>query len=328
MELIRGLHNITSRHQGCVLTIGNFDGVHFGHQSVLTRLAKQAKVLGLPSAVMIFEPQPREFFAPDTAPARLSRLRDKFVHLKELGIERLICVSFNDQLAALSAELFIEELLVKKLAVKHLVVGDDFRFGLKRSGNFDTLLAAGQQYGFEVVNMQTYRPADINNKSALGTVDAQRVSTQRVSSTLVRKTLERSDFKLAASLLGREYSISGRVVYGRQLGRTLGVPTANILLKRQNSPLQGVFLVEVLGASEKKLHGVANIGKRPSIDNSSGEVQLEVHIFDFSGQLYHKHLEVIMKQKLREEMKFASLEELKQQIKLDIASAKAILAKA
>jgi len=318
MELIRGLHNIKARHRGCVLTIGNFDGVHFGHQAVLSRLVEQARQMAMPSAVMIFEPQPREFFTPDSAPARLSRLRDKYQHLAELGIDRLICISFNRHLAAFTAEQFIEELLVKKLAVKHLVVGDDFRFGIKRSGNFETLKTAGRHFGFNVVNMQTYRHSDI-------ACDDLSQTKRRVSSTLVRDALNKNDFELASSLLGREFSISGRVVYGRQLGRTLGVPTANILLKRHNSPLQGVFLVEIKGINSRVFQGVANIGNRPSVDNSSGEVQLEVHIFDFSGQLYHKHLDVIIKRKLREELKFSSLDALKEQINLDISLAKQLL---
>ena len=316
MELVRGLHNIKARHKGCVLTIGNFDGVHFGHQAVLSRLVEKAKKMDLPSAVMIFEPQPREFFTPSTAPARLSRWRDKYTELQKLGIDRLICVSFNRHLAAYSARDFIELLLVNKLAVKHLVVGDDFRFGLSRGGNFATLKAAGSEHGFDVVSMDTYRQAA--------------VSDNRVSSTLVRQALKNSDFKLASSLLGREFSISGRVVYGRQLGRTLGVPTANILLKRFNSPLQGVFLVEAFvlelgGMTSRALQGVANIGTRPTVEHLPQEMQLEVHLFDFSGSLYHKHLHVVIKRKLRDEIKFDSLDALKQQINLDIALAKSDL---
>lgn len=304
MELIRGIHNIQSHHHGCVLTIGNFDGVHLGHQAVLKQVAEHSKALNLPSVVMTFEPQPLERFAKDKAPARLTRLRDKVVQLNKLSLDRLLCVNFTAEFAQIEAQAFIRDLLVERLGVKFLVVGDDFCFGRQRQGNFELLKAAGERYGFEVVSTQSFC-----------------LQTARVSSTLIRQALADDRFDDAATMLGREYSIQGRVSHGRKLGRTIGFPTANIPLKRCVSPVSGVYVVEVKGVDgQSTFGGVANIGHRPTVNGT--RQQLEVHLFDYRGNLYGQQLEVVLKHKLRNEEKFASFEALKQQIELDAEAAR------
>ena len=303
MELIRGIHNIQPHHQGCVLTIGNFDGVHLGHQAVLEQVSLQAKALDLPSMVMTFEPQPLELFAKDKAPARLTRLRDKFVQLNKLDIDRLLCVSFNTYFASLTADEFITDLLVKRLGVKFLVIGDDFCFGRGRKGDFAMLQQAGKRYGFEVVSTQSFCLQQL-----------------RVSSTAIRNALAQDDLPAAAQMLGRDYSISGRVSHGRKLGRTIGFPTANIPLKRCVSPVSGVYVVQALGLGEQAIGGVANIGQRPTVNGV--RQQLEVHLFDFQANLYGKQLEIVLLQKLRDEHKFDSFDALKQQIELDAEAAR------
>jgi riboflavin kinase/FMN adenylyltransferase len=303
MELIRGIHNISSQHHGCVLTIGNFDGVHLGHQAVLEQVTAQAKLLGLPSTVMTFEPQPLELFTRDKAPARLTRLRDKYVQLSKLDIDRLLCVNFNRHFANLSADAFIKELLVNKLGVKFLVVGDDFCFGQGRTGNFAMLQQAGRDYGFEVVSTQSFC-----------------LQQQRVSSTAIRQALASNDLTVAKTMLGRDYSISGRVSHGRKLGRTIGFPTANIPLKRCVSPVSGVYVVEAHGIGQSPIGGVANIGQRPTVNGV--RQQLEVHLFDFHANLYGKQLEVSLLHKLRDEKKFDSFDLLKQQLELDAEAAR------
>ncbi|MFH0264514.1 bifunctional riboflavin kinase/FAD synthetase [Vibrio rumoiensis] len=308
MELIRGIHNIKTHHSGCVLSIGNFDGVHLGHQQVLKQLCEQAETLGLPSVVMTFEPQPMEFFAKQAAPARLTRLRDKFAQLSKCKIDRLLCVNFNQKFANLSPEDFISELLVNKLGVKFLVVGDDFCFGKNRQGGFSDLQKAADKYGFNVVNTQSFcMPANIAEQ-----VD----SPVRVSSTAIRQALACDDLAAAATMLGRDYSINGRVSHGRKLGRTIGFPTANIPLKRNVSPVSGVYVVKVVGADDNAvIGGVANVGNRPTVNGI--RQQLEVHLFDFKQNLYGKQLEVILLHKIRDEQKFDSFDLLKQQIELD-----------
>ncbi|WP_413283803.1 bifunctional riboflavin kinase/FAD synthetase [Vibrio sp. MA40-2] len=303
MELIRGIHNIKAHHSGCVLTIGNFDGVHLGHMEVLAQVAHQAKLLKVASMVMTFEPQPMELFAKENAPARLNRLRDKYVQLSKLKIDRLLCVNFNRRFADWTAESFISDLLVRRLNVKFLVVGDDFCFGRGRVGNFSMLKEAGLKYGFEVVSTQSFC-----------------VQKQRVSSTAIRQALSENNLAEAEKLLGRAYSINGRVSHGQKLGRTIGFPTANIPLKRTVSPVSGVYVVQVYGVSDKPLGGVANIGQRPTVNGV--RQQLEVHLFDFSENLYGKQLEVSLLKKLREEKRFESFEALKQQIELDADAAR------
>jgi riboflavin kinase/FMN adenylyltransferase len=303
MELVRGIHNLKQQHQGCVLSIGNFDGVHLGHNAVLSRLLIEAKRLNVPATVMTFEPQPGELFSGNNAPARLNRLRDKYLQLAKLKLDRLLCVSFTRLFANISAEAFIEELLIKKLNVKFLVVGDDFHFGYQRKGDFQLLKQAGEKYGFEVVDTQSLIQ-----------------QAQRISSTHIRDFLANGDLDSASKMLGRKYSITGRVSHGRKLGRTIGVPTANLSLKRRVSPVSGVFVVTVQGISNISYQGVANIGIRPTVNGE--RQQLEVHVFDFEGDLYGQQLEVTLEKKLRGEVKFESFAELKIQIDKDIEDAK------
>ncbi|WP_413692302.1 bifunctional riboflavin kinase/FAD synthetase [Psychromonas sp. KJ10-2] len=303
MELIRGIHNLQHQPKGCVLSIGNFDGIHLGHRAVLSRLLKEAERLQVPSTVMTFEPQPAELFAGKNAPGRLSRLRDKFVQLEKLNLDRLLCVSFTHQFANLSADQFIEELLIKKLNVKFLVIGDDFHFGYQRLGDFALLKEAGKKYGFEVVDTKSLSQ-----------------DTCRVSSTRIRSALAKGELQQAEQMLGRKYSIAGRVGHGRKLGRTIGVPTANLFLKRRVSPVSGVFVVSILGIDNKTYTGVANIGCRPTVNGE--RQQLEVHIFDFEGDLYGRQLEVLLENKLRDETRFESFADLKIQIDKDIQQAR------
>ncbi|MFM2664342.1 bifunctional riboflavin kinase/FAD synthetase [Vibrio mediterranei] len=298
MELIRGIHNLKSQHHGCVLTIGNFDGVHLGHQRVLEQVKKKALLLGLPAVVMTFEPQPMELFAKDKAPARLTRLRDKFELLEAMDLDRLLCVNFNRRFASMSPESFIKDLLVNKLGVKFLVIGDDFRFGKGREGNFDMLKKAGEEFGFEVVNTASFCVEDT-----------------RVSSTAIRQALASDHLDESAEMLGRHYTLSGRVAHGQKLARDFGFPTANISLKRYVSPVRGVYAVQVYGVDSQPLPGIANVGKKPTVAGITPD--LEVHIFDFEGNLYGKQIEVALLHKIRDEKKFESLELLKQQIELD-----------
>ena len=305
MQLVRGIHNIQLQDHGCVLTIGNFDGVHLGHQQVIKALVRKAKTLNCVAAVLVFEPQPQELFSPETAPARLCRLRDKYNLLAELGVQRLICVNFTAKFAHQSAQHFIENLLVNKLGIKPLLVGDDFHFGKNRAGNFSMLCQAGKKYGFDVSDTASYKMADC-----------------RISSTAIRQALEQDDLVSVKQMLGREYSIIGRVFHGDKRGRQLGFPTANVLLKRRVSPLSGVFAVMVK-TNNGEFKGVANIGARPTINGI--RQQLEVHIFDFDEDLYGQCIEVIVKKKLRPVIKFDSLEALTAQIRQDSEQAKQVL---
>lgn len=306
MELIRGIHNILPAHRGCVLTIGNFDGVHRGHAKVIASLVERAKHFGLPATLMTFEPQPQELFRGDDAPARLSLLRDKIVLLDELGIDRLLCVNFNAKFASMDPEHFIEDLLVKKLGVKYLVVGDDFSFGKGRAGNFDMLKKAGERFGFAVVNTRSFMVGDL-----------------RVSSTAVREQLAKGNLEQARRLLGHPFTLCGRVAHGQKLGRTIGFPTANIALKRKVVPVRGVFAVKLWWDGSDIYEGVANVGFRPTVN---GQVcQLEVHLFDFDGDLYGQRVEVELVAKIRDEQPFQSLDALKKQIWNDANRARALL---
>lgn len=305
MEFIRNISQIRPRHQGCIATIGNFDGVHLGHQTVLQQLVTKAKELQLPTVAIIFEPQPMEFFTPNKAPARLTRLREKLLVMQNYGIDRVLCLHFDASFAVLSAEAFIQQVLVNGLEVRHLIVGDDFNFGQKRQGNFATLQQAGKQHGFTVENQHTFILGD-----------------ERVSSTRVRKALEQGDMQGARQLLGRPYTMCGRIRYGQQMGRSIGFPTANIFLHRQVSPLNGVFAVTLHGVTEKPLPGVANLGTRPTLNGS--QLLLEVHLFDFKKTIYGHYVKVEFVQKLRNEQRFASLESLKQQIEKDVQLARTV----
>lgn len=306
MEVIRGLHNLRQRHHGCVATIGNFDGVHRGHKALLAHLREQGQQQGLPTTLVTFEPQPREYFQGREVPARLTRFREKIELLAREGVERVLCLPFNERLASMPAAEVIERVFVRGLGVHYLVVGDDFRFGRGREGDFAMLEAAGRQQGFGVSRMSTVAQAD-----------------ERISSTRVRQALAAGDLDRAEQLLGHRYFISGRVVYGRQLGRTLGVPTVNIPLKRYHAALEGVYAVEVQGL-EQVYQGVANIGVRPTVDGR--EPLLEVHIFGLQADLYGRLLTTVFRHKIRDEWKFESLDALKARIDVDIEEAGAFFA--
>lgn len=300
---IRGLHNLRPWHRGCVATIGSFDGVHLGHQAILRQLAQAAEAHQLPSVVIIFEPQPHEFFSGDKAPARLMRLREKIQALFAAGVNRVLCVEFNDALRRLSAQEFIDQVLVRGLDIKHLVVGDDFRFGCDRKGDFALLQAEGEARGFSVSDTCTLL-----------------LHGERVSSTRIRHLLELADFAGAEELLGRPYSITGRVGYGQQLGRKLGVPTANIHLWRYRSPLHGVFAVTARLKDGAVYNGVANVGVRPTVNGDKKPI-LEVHLFDFASVIYGTMIDVVFHKKLRDEQRFPSVEALQVQLQHDIKQA-------
>jgi riboflavin kinase/FMN adenylyltransferase len=304
MRVIRGLVHLEPLEQGCVLTIGNFDGLHLGHKAVIEKLAQQGKLLGLPIVVIIFEPQPLEYFLEANAPSRLTRLREKVIQFAGLPIDELVILRFNREFANYDAEQFIEQVLVKKLNVKHLVIGDDFHFGKARRGNFAMLREKGKEFGFKVENSQSYQ-----------------VQGLRVSSTLIRDALGEGNLKLAKQLLGRPYSICGRVAHGNKLGRTLGFPTANIQLFRKNAPVNGVFAVTMTGVGECELQGVANVGTRPTVSGGA-KVILETHLFDFNKEIYGRYVEVHFKYKIRDEVCFESIAQLKAQIEQDVVEAK------
>jgi riboflavin kinase/FMN adenylyltransferase len=307
MQLIRGIHNLRPEHQGCVATIGNFDGVHLGHQAVFRKLMEKGAELGLPAVVITFEPQPQEYFAPQRAPARLTRLREKLQAIADTGIERVLLLEFNAKMASMGAEDFVERILVDGLGIRFLMVGDDFRFGAKRRGDFNLLCEEGARHGFTVEDMHTIR-----------------VSEDRVSSTRVREALTDGDLETAAHLLGRPYRICGRVAHGDKRGRTIGFPTANVDLHRRVSPVRGVFAVRMHGLEEAPLPGVANIGNRPTVTGDSRYL-LEVHLFDFAREVYGRHVGVEFVQKLRDEKKFESFEELRRQIAQDAWQARNLL---
>lgn len=303
MEIIRGLVNLKPRHRGCVVTIGNFDGVHLGHQAILKQVTQKARELDVHAMLICFEPQPQEFFDEFNAPARLTRFREKVELLEELGVDLVLCFKFDEKTRSMSAAEFID-VLVKDIEVRGLYVGDDFRFGHDRSGDFSTLQVAGDRYGFEVTNLHTLSFEDI-----------------RVSSTHIRECLAAGDFETAEAMLGRPYSIIGKVVYGRQLGRQLDAPTANLQLHRYRAPIDGVYAVEVEGLDKPYL-GVANVGVRPTLNEANMRPLLEVHIFDFAETIYGKRVKVIFRHKIRPEFKFDGLEELKAAISKDIHHAK------
>ncbi|MGB0204953.1 MAG: bifunctional riboflavin kinase/FAD synthetase [Neptuniibacter sp.] len=307
MELIRGLHNLREKHRGCVATIGNFDGVHLGHCKVLEQVKQKAEELGLPSVVITFEPQPREFFGGADAPPRLTRFGEKFRLLEAQGIDRHLCLTFNERLRAMTANQFVEELLLRGLSVKHFVVGDDFRFGCDRTGDYTMLRAAGEKHGFTVVNTHTYE------------LDGERISSSRV-----RSVLENNQLDEAAQLLGRTYTVSGRVMHGQKLGRQLGVPTANVRMHRFPCPLRGVYAVEASGEGVGRLQGVCNVGLRPTVCGQ--QPVLEVHLFDFDQEIYGQLLTVEFKHFIRDERKFDGIDMLKQQIFKDIEEARAFFA--
>ena len=287
--------------QPVALTIGNFDGVHLGHQALLTRLLAAAKLRGIPSAVVIFEPHPREFFTPDQAPARLTSLREKLELLAELGVDRVHICRFNSQFAQMSASDFIAA-LYQKLAVKYILIGDDFRFGRGRSGDFGLMEKVASQHNFTVEAMHSVLYDGL-----------------RVSSTAVRAALAAGHMRAATRLLGRPYSISGRIVHGDKLGREIGFPTANVQMKHNRPPLSGIFVVRVTGEHIPALHGAASLGVRPTV-HKNGRAVLEIHLLDFAQEIYGEHLCVEFLHKLRDEEKYSDLKSLTQQIALDVAN--------
>jgi riboflavin kinase / FMN adenylyltransferase len=306
-EFIAGLNAIAPKHFGCVATIGTFDGVHLGHQAIVRSLLEQSKHLSLPSLVIIFEPQPHEYFAKHLAPARIMRLRDKVSTLFSLGIERVLCLRFNEYLRNLPALNFIQDILVTKLGVRHLEIGDDFRFGCDRLGDFKLLQREGQNQGFSVRDSGTLM-----------------LNGERISSTRVRRLLEASEFSNAEHLLGTPFYMTGRVIPGKQLGRNLGAATANIAMGRHKSPVQGVFAVNtyiIEDSAQQPWNSVANVGWRPTLGGNQKPI-LEVHLLDFSENLYGKQLRVEFSHKLRNEQKFNNLTDLKNQIQMDITAAR------
>ena len=303
MEIIRGPGNLKESHRGSVVTIGNFDGVHTGHQAILKQVNDKASELGVPAMLICFEPQPKEFFDEYRAPARLTRFREKVELLEGNGIDLVLCLKFNEQTKSMTAQHFMD-LLTNDIKVRALFIGDDFQFGHDRSGDFQMLQISGEEHGFAVTNMYTLTRGQV-----------------RVSSTHIRECLARGEFKAAEEMLGHAYTIMGKVVYGRQFGRTMGVPTANIQLHRYRAPIDGVYAVEILGL-DADYHGVANVGVRPMIEEETLKPILEVHIFDFEQDIYGESVKVVFRHKIRDEKKFEGIEQLKAAIFADIDSAR------
>jgi len=286
------------------LTIGNFDGVHLGHQAMLAELKRAAGRLDMPACVLTFEPHPREFFAPDKAPTRLTSLREKLELLAQYGVERVHVCRFNYSFAQTAPEDFIERIIARGLGARWLLVGDDFRFGARRGGDFAMLKQKALRHGFEV--------------AALASV---MLDGERVSSTAVRQALAGGDLARAQRLLGRTYSISGRVTRGDGLGRKLGFPTANVQMKHNRPPLTGIFAVRLHGAAREPLRGVASLGVRPTVKLGGAPV-LEVHALDFDGDLYRNHVRVEFLHRFRDEERYADLATLTRQIALDVENAR------
>lgn len=301
--LVRQLGTSLTPSRGYVATIGNFDGVHQGHQALLEQVKARAAELSLDSLVMTFEPQPAEFFTPTKAVPRLTRFREKFYYLAQAGVDKILVMRFNAPFAALTAEEFVKKVLCGKLRIKHLIVGEDFRFGRARQGDIYLLRNMGQELGFTVEIMSSVE-----------------LEGERVSSTRIRKALAEADHPLAERLLGRPYDMHGRIVYGNQLGRELGFPTANIFLHRQAAPVQGIYVVRLHGIAKKGLPGVANVGIRPTIGGT--RMLLEVHVFDFAENIYGRQVRVEFCKKLREEEKFVTLDLLKEQMVKDAEQAR------
>jgi riboflavin kinase/FMN adenylyltransferase len=294
---------------GCIATIGNFDGVHLGHQSILKVMVEEAAKKNLPAILITFDPMPAEFFLQDNAPARLTKLREKFNALIPFKLAAIVVLSFNHELSCQLPEAFIEKYLIEHCNIKHLFVGQDFKFGKNRAGNVDLLKK--YENNFSLTLMSDVYHAVLNHK--------------RISSSLIRDVLIKGNLALAKSYLGRPYSMIGRVVHGHKRGRTIGFPTANILLHRKKSPLLGVYAVKIHGL-EKTLYGVANVGNRPTVDSSLRTV-LEVHIFNYNEDIYGRLLEVEFIEKIRDEKRFDSFELLKKQILDDVVIAKEIIEK-
>jgi riboflavin kinase/FMN adenylyltransferase len=306
MKLIRNVYNLPTEHREYAVTIGNFDGVHLGHRVLLEQLTTRAKQLGLPALVICFEPQPQEYFSLENPPARLTQLREKISQLAQCGIDYVLCLPFNQALADISPEDFVQNILISHLKMQYLIVGKDFRFGHQRTGNIEFLQTAGQQHQFEVTVGQDVMYAN-----------------ERISSTRIRTALTNGHMDMAQQLLDRPYSMQGHVVKGDQRGRLIGFPTANIYLGHKRLPIAGVFAVKVRGIFADAIPGVANIGSRPTVDGS--RTVLEVHLFDFEGSLYHRTIQVDFIHKIRDEKRFDSLEQLTAQIAQDAIQARILL---
>ncbi len=305
MKIFRGVPARAER-AACALTIGNFDGVHRGHQALLKQVVSAAQSRGIEAAVLTFEPHPREFFTPDNAPARVANLRDKADALEACGIERLFVLHFNRQLASMSAETFIDEILVEGCATRWLAVGDDFRFGARRRGDVALLRAHAAAGGYEVAQLATVTEG-----------------AERISSSAVRAALLAGDLKHAERLLGRPYAITGRVLHGAKLGRTIGFPTLNLRIAHKRPAVHGVFAVKVHGIDAAAWPGVASVGLRPTVDQS-GRWLLEVHLFDFAASVYGRMVRVEFVQRLRDEEKYVTLDQLTEAIRNDAAQARAL----
>ncbi|MCS3902952.1 riboflavin kinase/FMN adenylyltransferase [Methylohalomonas lacus] len=309
MQLIRGLQNLTQALTGCVATIGNFDGLHRGHQYLLAEVERQAKSAGLPSVLVTFEPQPLEYFKPAIAPARLTTLREKALVLSHMQLDHLVCLHFDARLASLTAREFVQQLLIERLGLRSLVIGDDFRFGRGRDGDHTTLKELGAEFGYTVTAMDTHD-----------------VGTERVSSTRVREALAAGDLQAAAALLGRPFSHVGRVIHGEKRGRDLGVPTLNMDLKRLQSPLQGVFATRVHRLADTPLPAISYIGTRPVFNGR--KLLLETHIFDFDADCYGRLIEIEFVERVRGDRNFDSADELVKQMHIDMDNARQRLGRA
>lgn len=308
MRLIRGLHNLQAMHRGGIATIGNFDGVHRGHQAIIVDAGAVARAMGVPLTVIAFEPTPAEFFSTDNAPARLTRLAEKVHALAQTAADQFLCLRFDGKLASLAPDDFVQQVLVSGLGVQHVLVGDDFRYGHKRAGDFESLTAAGKRHQFSVARMPTVS-----------------LDGERFSSSAVREALAGGNLQRARALLGRPYSMCGRIVRGQCLGRKLGYPTANIDPKRRRSPLQGIFAVRAELPDRRRFDGVASLGTRPTV--AGNHELLEVHLFGFEGELYGTRMQVEFLAKLREEAHFASLDALVAQMREDELVARRVLAR-
>jgi riboflavin kinase/FMN adenylyltransferase len=306
VELVRGLYNLRERHRGCVLTIGAFDGIHLGHQEMIRVLRERAAEHSLPTTLISFEPTPREFFAKGPPPARLTRFREKFDALQRYGVERFLCLRFDERIRCLTPEQFMGEVLVNALGARHIVVGHDFRFARNNEGCVETLRTFAPRGNFGLTEVPPFE-----------------VDGERVSSSLIRQALGAGELTRAAKLLGRPYRMTGKVIHGAKLGRKLGFPTANLRLHRRTTPLAGVFAVRVSGGGLHNAPGVASLGTRPAVNGK--ELLLEAHVFDFDGDLYRCHLHVDFIERLREERWFPDLDALVVQMNRDAQQAREIL---
>ena len=307
MQVIRGLHNCRKQHQNGVITIGNFDGLHLGHQKMLGQLHAEAMRLDSHRCLMTFEPLPREYFSRGrAATARLMNRIEKIRVLSgfepSLRPEYLLFLNFNQALAKMSAEDFIKHILVDTLKIKSVIIGDDFRFGRNRLGDFSLLQQFGEKYQFSVIKMDSH------------CIDHQRISSSRIRDALINNQLAEAE-----KMLGRAYTICGHVHHGEKLGRTIGFPTANIHLKRTETPLHGVYSVTMHSRKHGDVAGIANLGRRPTMNGN--RVQLEVHLLDFNESIYGEHICVSFQHKIRDEKKFASIDDLKRQIQIDCKKA-------